>query len=128
MRNISRWYAWIVPLFLYSGSAHAWGLYTHVYFAQLLLWAVPISGICFQRALRRFPGLVLGGACLPDIVLTAKLCGVAGFAAAHGWPSARRLLVAARSDRERALALGYASHLLVDIIAHHDFVPDFEMR
>ena len=36
------------------------------------------------------------------------------------------MLEQASSDEERAIALGFASHLLVDIIAHNHFVPAHE--
>lgn len=48
------------------------------------------------------------------------------FDQSHQWPSARRLLGEAASDAERAIALGFCSHLLVDIIAHNHFVPAHE--
>jgi hypothetical protein len=35
---------------------------------------------------------------------------------------------APRDDRERALALGYGTHLLADVIAHNIFVPEHEAR
>lgn len=38
----------------------------------------------------------------------------------------RQQLECARSDEERALAIGFASHLLVDVIAHNHFVPAHE--
>ena len=35
---------------------------------------------------------------------------------------------APRSDADRALAVGYASHLVSDVVAHNDFVPEHEAR
>ncbi len=117
--------AWLVPLLLSCGDAFAWGLYTHVYFAQLLLWAVPLADPSVRRLLRRFPRLLLAGACLPDLSLMAGRQAPA-LASTHHWPQLHALLAGARSDEERALACGYASHLLVDIIAHNHFVPAHE--
>ncbi len=37
MKSLLRYWRWLIPLLLWSADAHAWGLYTHVYFAQLLL-------------------------------------------------------------------------------------------
>lgn len=113
-------------LLLYSTDAHAWGLYTHIYFAQHLLWAIPLSDPRHLRAVRRFPGLVLAGACLPDLALVAARFGLHGLADSHDWQHPRRLLHHANDDAECAIAIGYASHLWVDIIAHNHFVPAHE--
>ena len=43
---------WAVPLLFSSADAWAWGLYTHVYFAQLILWTVPLLDPRFRAALR----------------------------------------------------------------------------
>src|SRR3977135_842696 len=40
----------------------------------------------------------------------------------------RRFPAAPRDDGERALAAGYASHLLSDVVAHNFFVPEHEAR
>lgn len=117
---------WVVPFGLHSDSAWAWGLYTHLYFAQLLLWAVPLADPAFRRAIRRFPELLLAGACLPDTALFSRWVRSGALRATHQWSSARRMLEDARDDGERAIVAGYASHLLVDVIAHNHFVPAHE--
>lgn len=117
---------WLIPLLLFSADAHAWGLYTHVYFAQLLLWAVPLTDPRYRRAIKSFPQLVLAGACLPDLSLVAGHFGVQKLNDTHLWENPRALLDNARNDEECAIALGYASHLLVDVIAHNHFVPAHE--
>lgn len=118
--------AWLIPLLLYSSDALAWGLYTHVYFAQQLVWAIPLADTRFRRAVCAFPGWVMAGACLPDLSLTGQHAGTHDFKQTHQWDTARRLLEQACCDEERAIALGFASHLLVDIIAHNHFVPAHE--
>jgi hypothetical protein len=118
--------AWLIPLLLYSSDALAWGLYTHVYFAQQLVWAIPLADTRFRRAVGAFPAWVMAGACLPDLSLTGQHAGTHDFRQTHQWDTARRLLEQASSDEERAIALGFASHLLVDIIAHNHFVPAHE--
>lgn len=117
---------WFVPLLLWSADAHAWGLYTHVYFAQLLVWAVPLTDPRYRRAVRAFPRLVLAGACLPDLALLSERSWGQPFSTTHQWQRARKLLDAASADEEYALALGFVSHLLVDVIAHNHFVPAHE--
>jgi hypothetical protein len=126
MRCLFRNWRWLVPLLLWSADANAWGLYTHVYFAQMLLWAVPLTDPRYRRAVKSFPRLVLAGACLPDLALLSERPWGKPFSTTHQWQRARKLLDDARSDEEYALSLGFVSHLLVDVIAHNYFVPAHE--
>lgn len=112
---------WLPPLLLQSADANAWGLLTHVYFAQWLLWTLPLADPNLRRALQRFPELVMAGACLPDLALVSP-----AFRDTHRWDHIQALLHGARNDEETAIALGYASHLMVDVVAHNHFVPAHE--
>ncbi|MEZ0271150.1 MAG: zinc dependent phospholipase C family protein [Methylophilaceae bacterium] len=112
---------WLPPLLLQSADAHAWGLLTHVYFAQWLLWTLPLADPNLRRAVQKFPELVMAGACLPDLALISP-----AFRDTHRWDHIQALMRGARSDEESAVALGYASHLLVDVVAHNHFVPAHE--
>jgi hypothetical protein len=114
---------WAAPLVVFSTDAAAWGLYTHVYFTQLLIWLIPIADPRFRSAIRRFPELCLAATCLPDVSLFSRTVGSAVLGTTHQWSSVSRLLRDAEDDRERAMALGYACHLLTDIVAHNHFVP-----
>jgi hypothetical protein len=113
-------------LLTFSVDAWAWGLQTHGFFAQSLLWLVPLSDPRLRRAASKLPQLVLAGAALPDLVLTGA-GQIPALESSHEWETAARLLAEAGSDEERALALGFSSHLLTDIIAHNHFVPAHEM-
>ncbi|WP_137719410.1 zinc dependent phospholipase C family protein [Methylobacillus flagellatus] len=112
---------WLMPLVAFSQDANAWGLVTHVYFAQSLLWAMPLLDPRLQRAIRRFPELVMAGSCLPDLAIVSR-----DFRGTHAWDQAYRLLTQAQDDAETAIAIGYASHLYVDVVAHNHFVPAHE--
>lgn len=114
-------YAWLLPLLLFAGEANAWGLVTHTYFAQALLWASPLLDPRFRQAIQRFPTLVMAGACLPDIALVTRSTPYT-----HGWSTAHHLLQKADTEQELAISIGYVSHLYVDVIAHHHFVPAHE--
>ena len=120
------WYFIFIPLLLHSVEAYAWGLATHLYFSQLLLWAVPLLDPRLRRAAQRLPHLVLAGSCLPDLALVGRAAKTKVFDDTHRWDIAARLLAQAESDEARAIALGFASHLFVDIIAHNYFVPAHE--
>jgi hypothetical protein len=117
LRNL----VWLIPLSLYSIDANAWGLFTHVYFAQSLLAAVPLLDDRFRDIIKKFPEHVMAGACLPDLAVISKK-----FSTTHQWQHAENLLKAANSEEEMAIAIGYASHLYVDVIAHNHFVPAHE--
>jgi hypothetical protein len=112
---------------LFAPDALAWGLQTHVFLAQWALAAVPLADPQIRAAALRLPRLVLAGACLPDLALAGSLLGLPAFRRAHQWSTLRRL-AAACWDEERAIALGYATHLLADVVAHNRFVPEHERR
>lgn len=114
-------YYWWLPCCIYSVDANAWGLVTHLYFAQSLLWAMPLLDPRLQQAIRRFPDLVMAGACLPDLAIISHR-----FRHTHLWENAHHLLQVAQTDEETAIAIGYASHLYIDVVAHHHFVPAHE--
>lgn len=114
---------WGLPLLVFALDANAWGLYTHLYFAQYILLAAPILDPNIQRAIKKFPQLVMAGACLPDLALISK-----HFKTTHQWQQATDMLNHADNDEELAIAVGYTSHLFVDIVAHNHFVPAFEAK
>ena len=114
-------YYWWLPMLLYSVDANAWGLVTHLYFAQSLLWAMPLLDPRLQRAITRFPELVMAGACLPDLAIVSHR-----YRHTHLWENAHQLMMTATTDEETAIAIGYLSHLYVDVIAHNHFVPAHE--
>jgi hypothetical protein len=125
-RRFSRFLFWLPALLLTAGDACAWGLYTHVWFAQSLLWLVPLTDPCFRAAARKLPALVMAGACLPDLALVRGIARTEHLGGSHDWELAAMQIATADSDEARALALGYASHLLTDIFAHNHFVPAHE--
>jgi hypothetical protein len=126
MKNSLRYLIWSVPLLLQANDVYAWGLYTHVYFAQWLIWGVPLLDGELRRAVIRYPKLVMAGACLPDLALVGRAVGTRAFACTHDWATAQTMLNNARNDEERALTVGFYSHLFADIVAHHHFVPAHE--
>lgn len=108
-----------LALLAFAPEALAWGLQTHVFLAQQ---AVP------QAALLSESVLVLAGACLPDLALAGQAIGTPAFGRSHRWSTLRRIAAAPRDERDRSLAIGYATHLLADVVAHNLFVPDHERR
>ncbi len=117
----------LVSGMLFAPDALAWGLQTHVFLAQWALAALPLADPRIRAAAARFPRLVLAGACLPDLALAGRLLRLQEFKHSHRWSTLARL-AGASSDEERAIAVGYASHLLADVVAHNRFVPEHERR
>jgi hypothetical protein len=112
---------WLSPIILYTNEANAWGLVTHVYFAHSLLWAMPLLDQRLRNAIVKFPDLVMAGACLPDLAIISKR-----FSSTHNWQNVQDLLNNAVDEESLAIAIGYASHLYIDVIAHNHFVPAHE--
>ena len=114
---------WFLPLSLMAMDANAWGLYTHIYFAQWLLMATPLLDPKLHGVIKKFPTLVMAGACLPDLAIISK-----SFNTTHQWQKAEWMMTNASTDEELAIAIGYTSHLFVDVVAHNHFVPAFEAK
>ena len=114
---------------LYVPEAHAWGLHSHLFFAQYALFAAPLADPELRAAVARLPRLVLAGACLPDLAIVGQFfLRTPVFRRTHLWSTLRRISACLRSDSDRALAMGYATHLLSDVVAHNEFVPEHEAR
>ncbi len=122
-KYLLRKFLWAIPLGVFSVDANAWGLYTHIYFAQWLLMASPLLDPKIQQAIKKFPTLVLAGACLPDLAIIST-----HFRTTHQWQKAEWMIDNAKSEQEIAIAIGYTSHLFVDVLAHNHFVPAFEAK
>lgn len=118
-----RKFLWGFTLSFYAIDANAWGLYTHVYFAQWLWLAAPFLDPKVQHIIKKFPTLVMAGACLPDLAIISK-----SFNTTHYWNNAIWMIENAKTDEEFAIAVGYTSHLFVDVVAHNHFVPAHEAK
>ena len=119
---------WGFRLVFYAIDANAWGLYTHLFFSQWLILSTPLLSSAtlspkIQQAIKKFPKLVLAGACLPDLAVVAK-----AFNSTHQWHKAEQMMQNAVTDEEIAIAVGYSSHLFVDVVAHNHFVPAHEAK
>jgi hypothetical protein len=114
---------------LYAPDANAWGLQTHVFLAHYALSAVPLAEPEWRAAAQALPRFVLAGACLPDRAIVGRFfLHSPAFCRSHLWATLRRIAASPRSTRDRALALGYATHLISDVVAHNEFVPEHEAR
>jgi hypothetical protein len=119
----------VLCVLVYAPDAHAWGLQTHIFLAQYALAAVPLADPQLRAAAARLPRLVLAGACLPDLAIVGRFfLHSPVFRRSHLWGTLRRIAASPQNDRDRALALGYSTHLVSDVVAHNEFVPEHEAR
>jgi hypothetical protein len=110
-------------------DANAWGLQTHVFLAHYALGAVPLADAGLRAATLGLPRVVLAGACLPDLAIVGQFfLHSPVFRRSHLWATLRRIAASPSNDYERALAFGYATHLVSDVVAHNEFVPEHEAR
>lgn len=84
---------------------------------------MPLLDPRLQAAIKKFPELVMAGACLPDLAIISHR-----FRHTHLWENAQQLMLSAKTEQETAIAIGYVSHLYVDVIAHNHFVPAHEAK
>jgi hypothetical protein len=112
----------LLLLIAMPGEAHAWGLYSHVAYTHSWMQTLPLLPLPWLGVVRRYPTLVLAGACLPDLAVVSRT-----FNHSHGWGIGQQLLQT-RNDRQLALGIGYNVHLLTDVVAHQHFVPTFEAK
>ena len=101
-------------------------LYTHVYFAQLLIGAIPLADPRFRRAVQRCPAVSSG--CSPGPACPTPRC-VCRYARAQalgttisGAPR-QRMLAGREDDESRARSRRATRDLLADIIAKNTIVP-----
>lgn len=121
-KRMIRWSCILFLLMAMPGEAHAWGLYSHVVYTHSWLQTLPLLPLPWLGAMRRYPALVLAGACLPDLAVVSRT-----FSHSHGWGIGQQLLQT-RNERQLALGIGYNVHLLSDVVAHQHFVPTFEAK
>lgn len=116
--------AFILAYFVLSGNLWAWGPITHVDFASAALQNVSAYAPLVKELLTRFPYDFLYGALAADITLGKDYVDYVHNC--HNWRVGFLIFNEAKergTERQQAAALGYLSHLAVDIISHNYFVP-----
>lgn len=103
-------------------DALAWGPITHLTHGSEVLANLTILGAALQRLLLRHRLEYLYG-CVGADITQAKKYTRAQQAHCHSWQVGWSLLERAQSDRQRAFAYGYLTHLAGDVFSHNHFVP-----
>ncbi|MBI3018855.1 MAG: zinc dependent phospholipase C family protein [Deltaproteobacteria bacterium] len=117
----------IVSLFVFLGVlflpslAFAWGPITHISYGMEVLNNLSMLIPPLQELLHAFPNDYLYGCLAADITLKKDL--VRYIHHCHNWDIGLSILERARSQKQKAFAYGYLSHLAADTISHNYYVP-----
>jgi hypothetical protein len=112
----------VLGLLLLPDSATAWGPITHLAHGSEVLKSINTLQAGLQQLLAAESLAYLYGCVGADITM-AKRFTPREQAHCHSWEVGWQVLAAARSDRERAFAFGYLTHLGADVFSHNHFVP-----
>lgn len=111
-----------VALLAFPTEALAWGPVTHLVHGSLVLGDATTLPPLLQGLLGTHRFAYLYG-CIAADIIHAKRYTRSLYTHCHYWPVGWQLLDAARSERERAFAWGYLSHLAADVLSHNAYVP-----
>jgi hypothetical protein len=109
-------------LLLLPDSAAAWGPISHLAHGSEVLKSLNTLNSGLQQLLAAESLAYLYGCVGADITM-AKRFTPREQAHCHSWEVGWQVLAAASSDRERAFAFGYLTHLGADVFSHNHFVP-----
>lgn len=118
--------ATILFLLLFPTEALAWGMGIHLQLSSEILANLKLFSPFLQDLLQAYPYDFYYGCISPDIILGKKFTHYLEHC--HSWRVGKKVLDAARSDRQKACAYGYLAHLGMDTIGHSYFVPYKIMR
>lgn len=106
---------------LFPSDAWAWGAGVHLQVGMFALDNLTLFSTALQKILAAHPYDFLYGCISADITIGKKYTHYLKHC--HSWRVARQILHAAETDRQKACAWGYLSHLAADTVAHSYFVP-----
>lgn len=96
-----------------------WGPGVHLHIANKILENEEFEDIEIAKKNREY---FLYGSVSPDITLGKKYIKEID-KHCHKWETSQNIIKKSKNDREKALALGYMTHLAADVIAHNYYVP-----
>ncbi len=102
-------------------SALAWGPGVHMAVGNWLLANLDCVAPAVGKLMALHPGAFLYGSLAADIFIGKGSTFRPGHS--HNWSTGLSLLAGADSDRTKAYAYGYLSHLAADTVAHNHYVP-----
>lgn len=111
---------------LAPGEAWAWGPGVHTVAARFVLANLDLLPHGVAAILAQHPQTYLYGCLSADFFVGKGTKNKPGHS--HNWEAAARLIRVARTPQLAAHALGYASHLAADVVAHNFYVPGVMAR
>jgi len=117
--------AFLFVLFL-PHDASAWGPGFHLQLGSTVLNNLQSLRPAIAALIGEFPHDFLYGCIAADITIGKKFTHYLQHC--HRWPVGLRILSKAKTNPQRACALGYLAHLAADTVAHNYFVPFKIMR
>lgn len=113
--------AFVIIALLIPTNALAWGMGVHLQIGSHILENLQLLAPAMQELLQRNPHDYLYGCISADITLGKKYTHYLNHC--HSWRMGEKILASARTDPQRACALGYLGHLAADTVAHSYYVP-----
>ncbi|WP_305041195.1 zinc dependent phospholipase C family protein [Geoalkalibacter sp.] len=110
-----------LSLLLWPAEAFAWGIGIHLQLGSHILDKLHLLPAALQTLLVAHPQDFLYGCISADITIGKKFTHYLNHC--HSWRLGRKILAASVTDRQKACAYGYITHLAADTIAHSYFVP-----
>jgi len=111
----------VVLVLVGPAEAYAWGPATHVKLASDVLGCLPLLPAAVAAILARYRKDYIFGNIAADVVVAKRLSRIKQVC--HHWTTGFAILADATTDRGKAFALGYLSHLAADTVAHGKFLP-----
>lgn len=113
----------ILMLLVTVYSAMAWGPNVHV------TWSLDVinetqDDTLVKELVRNNEDAFLAGLEYPDSAVIYYYSSFKDYKGLHDWNTADRLWKAAKNDRQRAFAVGWAVHCAMDMVSHNYYVPD----
>lgn len=107
-----------LSIILAPSLAHAWGPLTHLYLGHQVLEAgAAVIPAAVYAIIQRYAKDFLYGNLSADVIVGRKY--QEHDKNTHGWEIGWRLLEESETDRQRAFAYGYLSHLSADTVVHN---------
>lgn len=111
----------VIALVFWPADAFAWGPGTHLEVATSLLRDTAFFAPAVARLMKRYRDQFVYGTVSADVLVGKKYAGYLHHN--HNWRVGWQVFDNCRSDREKASAWGYLSHLAADIVAHNYYIP-----
>ena len=106
---------------LMPSEAYAWGPGVHLEVSLAALAKLSLVTPPIRELLKKYPDDFIYGSSAPDIIIGKKYAGYMHHC--HNWRMGWLILNEATTDRQRAGAYGYLTHLAADVVAHNYYIP-----